>query len=439
MAGAQSLTVQFADTADYNSTVIAYGNRKGVSKFDLKFHGMPEDGERVYSTDSVKLHDGMTFCPGWLYVGGKSHAFIYEPGVPLGIKVGRGADGNVDIVYEGKNAPMSEYLQDYDRSFDYEVYFSYEEETDTMSVETKRRILDGNYSRMTAGLKKLPAGEVRDFLARLTDDAYLNYRVRLADKEEARELLKGVDLNSWIGLYNYLPGWAFEAMLPEPDFDNDMTAWGLQYLDSVKAKITDPIVRDNLLDAGAKYVLAWGKCFDVDAFWKPFVALAGEDSPVVMDYADLAASLKRNKAGVPAIDFSFKDREGNSHRLSEYFGKLLYIDCWASWCGPCRKEIPFIERHYEEYYKDNDKICFISISVDDDRDAWLKIIDKDKPGWPQFIASGDEHKALAKAYGIMGIPRFILIAADGTIVNADAFRPSDEDFRDKIDGLLGNK
>lgn len=74
--------------------------------------------------------------------------------------------------------------------------------------------------------------------------------------------------------------------------------------------------------------------------------------------------------------------------------------------------------------------------MDEDRDAWLRIIDKDKPEWLQFIASGEDAGELSKAYGIMGIPRFIIINTDGTIVDADAFRPSDEDFREKIDGII---
>ncbi len=435
VAGAQSLIVQFADTADCAKSVISYGNGKGLSRYDVKAYGLPVDEKGVFTTDSVRMNDGMDFCPAWLYIGRERHSFIYQPGTPLEIKVGKGGT----VSFEGANAAASRYFDDYEKTFDFDNYYIYPPENDTVSMAEKQKRLDADYARIRPQLASLPEGDVRDFLAQLTEDAYLNYCIRFADKEHGRELLKNVDMNSWIGLYNYLPAWAFEAALPEPDYDKDMTAWGIQYLDSVKAKISEPAVRDNLLDACAKYVLAWGKCLDVDAFWNPLVALAGEGSPVVKEYTDLAASLKHNKAGVQAPDFSFKDRDGNSHKLSDYFGKLLYIDCWASWCGPCRKEIPHIERHYKEHYKDNDKICFISISVDEDRDAWLRIIDKDKPEWPQFIASGDEYKALAKAYGIMGIPRFILIAADGTIVNADAFRPSDEDFRDKIDKLLGDK
>lgn len=435
-AGAQSLCVQFADTACCAKSIIAFGNRKGVTSLDLKFHGLPTDASGCYTTDSVALPEGMAFCPGWMYVGATPHSFIYQPGVRLDVKVDRGSDGNASVSYEGVNAAASRCFDEYEKRFNYDEYFIYPPENDTVSVEDKRKLLDGNYSYMMAEVGKLPAGGVRDFLKQLTEDAYLNFQIRFADKSQANELLKKVDLNSWIGLYNYLPEWAFESYLPEPDYESDMTQWGLGYLDLLKEKITDPTVRERLLDNVAKYVLSWGKSDDVDTFWSAFVGIAGEGSPVVREYTNLVNSLKRNKAGKPAPDITFKDRDGKSHKLSEYYGKVLYIDCWASWCGPCRKEIPYIEKHYKEYYKDNDRIAFISISMDEDRDAWLRIIDKDKPEWLQFIASGEDAGELSRAYGIMGIPRFIIINTDGTIVDADAFRPSDEDFREKIDGII---
>ena len=441
MAGAQSpLTLQFADTADCSKTAIYLGNRKGLSKFDavpLKFH-VATDGKVV--VDSAILHD-MDFCPAWLYVGEDAFPFIYEPGKRLELSVSRNSDGSAKVDYKGDNVAESKYFSLYENLFDYDRYFIYPPENDTISVEVKRGMLEDNYKTASKELKRFPKGEIRDFLDTLTQDAYLGYNIRFCggDKEKSAELMKKVDLNSWIGLYNYLPLWAFESELSEPDFDADMTPWGLEYIEAIKKKITDPAVRESLLGHCAEAVISWGKCDNIDDFWTPFVEFAGKDSRAVRRYADRVISIKKNKSGMPAIDFSFKDRDGNSHRLSDYFGKVLYIDCWASWCGPCRKEIPHIEKHYKEYYKGNDKIAFISISIDEDRDAWLRLIEKDKPEWLQFIASGEESEALSKAYGIMGIPRFLLFNADGTIADADAFRPSDENFRQKLDEVINRK
>lgn len=127
---------------------------------------------------------------------------------------------------------------------------------------------------------------------------------------------------------------------------------------------------------------------------------------------------------MPAYDSEFLDANGGLHRISEFKGKLLYVDFWATWCGPCKAEIPRLA-NLVEHYKGNDKVQFISVSVDENVDAWKKMIAKDNPRWPQFIASKEQHAKISKDWGIVGIPRFLLINVDGTINNADAIRPSD--------------
>ena len=134
-------------------------------------------------------------------------------------------------------------------------------------------------------------------------------------------------------------------------------------------------------------------------------------------------------------DVTFSDPEGQQHRLSDYFGKTLYIDLWATWCVPCMMEIPALARQVE-HYKDDARVMFISISMDKNRQSWLAKLQKDRPAWPQFIANSEEDALISREFGVMSIPRFLLIKADGTILDADAFRPSDPKFSEKLDALL---
>ena len=89
------------------------------------------------------------------------------------------------------------------------------------------------------------------------------------------------------------------------------------------------------------------------------------------------------------------------------------------------------------HYKDNPKIQFLSISIDSKKQAWLDKLEKDKPEWLQFLCNKEEYELLSKQWGITGIPRFVIINADGTINQAEAFRPSNEQFREMIDKILG--
>lgn len=142
-------------------------------------------------------------------------------------------------------------------------------------------------------------------------------------------------------------------------------------------------------------------------------------------------AIKRNKRGTMAPDFAFTDSLGNVHHLSDYRGRRVYIDCWATWCGPCCKEIPFLAQHVEAL-KGDTSLVILSISMDSNRQAWLRKIRHDRPQWPQMIVDKAQNEALSKAYGITGIPRFIYVAADGSLIDADAFRPSDNDFMERI-------
>ena len=163
--------------------------------------------------------------------------------------------------------------------------------------------------------------------------------------------------------------------------------------------------------------------------------MAGSDSLLIRKYADKVKSIKNTKKGMMAPEFFFTDREGNVHSSKEFLGKVVYIDCWATWCGPCCREIPYLEKRVAEY-QGNGKVRFVSISMDSNRQAWLKKLDKDNPAWEQFILDKVQDEALSKAFGINGIPRFILLNADGTIADSDAFRPSDKDFHQQLDAVL---
>jgi thiol-disulfide isomerase/thioredoxin len=135
--------------------------------------------------------------------------------------------------------------------------------------------------------------------------------------------------------------------------------------------------------------------------------------------------------GRPAPDFNMTDTQGRITKLSDLRGKLLYIDVWATWCGPCKQEIPFMKKLYEKY-RHNPNVAFVSISVDNSERAWLKAMERDQPAWPNYRAEGGFNGALSTQYRIEAIPRFMLIDRKGNILNVNAEAPSS----DEIEALL---
>lgn len=136
--------------------------------------------------------------------------------------------------------------------------------------------------------------------------------------------------------------------------------------------------------------------------------------------------------GNMAPDFSLTDLDGKVHSLAEFKGKMVYIDVWATWCAPCRREIPFIQKLFYEY-KGKD-IVFISISIDESREAWKKMVEYEKPDWLQLLMVRGK-SSLLDDYFIYTIPRFILIDKNGKIINAQAPAASGE-IRKLFDPIL---
>lgn len=136
------------------------------------------------------------------------------------------------------------------------------------------------------------------------------------------------------------------------------------------------------------------------------------------------------------VDPTLISPDGKKCTLTSLLGKkVVYIDIWATWCGPCCREIPYLDKLVESY-KGNDKIEFVSISCDQDAQAWLRKIGNDRPSWPQYIFSADTGFDFMKSMGIQGIPRFMIIGKNGKIVDPDAIRPSDPLINQYLDKII---
>ena len=138
------------------------------------------------------------------------------------------------------------------------------------------------------------------------------------------------------------------------------------------------------------------------------------------------------KEGEPAIDFTYPDKDGNEFSLASFKGNLIYVDVWATWCGPCRAEIPSLQKLLEEY--NGKDITFLSVSVDTDRDEWLKMLADKELGGTQLWADG--WSEITKSYAIFGIPRFMLFSADGNVISTNAPRPSSDEIRPLLEANL---
>lgn len=141
-------------------------------------------------------------------------------------------------------------------------------------------------------------------------------------------------------------------------------------------------------------------------------------------------------SGTASVDFNYENFDGGSISLHELRGKLLYIDVWATWCGPCIKEMPALKELVKEYAKKD--IEFVSISIDgkNDYDKWKKMVPEKNVGGIQLYDAEGLDSDFMKAFSVSLIPRFMMIDSEGKIITAKAPRPSSKDVRKFIDSHL---
>lgn len=134
--------------------------------------------------------------------------------------------------------------------------------------------------------------------------------------------------------------------------------------------------------------------------------------------ANPANPARKNAAyteGMAAPDISLPDPSGKNRKLSDLRGKVVLIDFWASWCGPCRRENPNVVRAYEKYKSKGFDI--FSVSLDSDGGKWQAAIQQDNLTWKNHVSDlKGWQSAAAKQYGVTSIPHTILVGKDGKIV-----------------------
>lgn len=157
--------------------------------------------------------------------------------------------------------------------------------------------------------------------------------------------------------------------------------------------------------------------------------------PQIVTLKERVIKMKAVSVGMKAPDFTMNDVNGNPVSLSSKIGsKLLLIDFWAAWCGPCRKENPNLVKVYSEFGKKGFDI--FGVSLDQKKEDWLKAINDDKLTWTHVSDLQYWNNEAAGTYAVSAIPANFLLDETGTII---ARNLRGEDLYNKVKELLGSK
>lgn len=199
-------------------------------------------------------------------------------------------------------------------------------------------------------------------------------------------------------------------------------------LDAETAKTTIEGVKDPMAAMMLAYSI-FGKSADWVDFLKSILPKLSESYPAseyVADYNNHILKLEGEKmmqqqsgpiaVGMEAPNISLQSPEGKNYSLADLKGKVVLLDFWASWCGPCRRENPNVVRVYDKYNSKGFEVFSVSLDRPNGKDAWVQAIKQDNLKWKYHVSDLQFwQSAPARLYGVNSIPRTFLIDKEGKI------------------------
>ena len=372
--------------------------------------------------------------------GRKVYPLYLMGGEPMGMEFD-GNEDNWNRKFSGETKAINDYLSSSISPFE-SSYFSGNEEE--LSENTKK-LLEKNWQNLEK--KGLPEDFVAVERERLRYEAYgswysyrMNHRWMTGNEafepgeayyKTLRELAKErKDLIGMTAYYNYvrrsiatLVNKGLEELAP-----NDLIRREVKYI--VENYKDSTLVEELIHDFVYEYILECG--------------LEGQEDLVEVYKKNVKSEVKMALfeqmcntwsslcPGTPSPVFNLPDMNGKMVSLESMSGKFVYIDLWASWCGPCHREIPFLKRLEKKFAGKN--IVFVGISCDTDKEAWLKSMQNEGLDGIQLYMGDD--LAFGKAYMVSNLPRFILVDPEGNIVEAYMTAPSSPKTEERLQELI---
>lgn len=285
--------------------------------------------------------------------------------------------------------------------------------------------------QVAAQLKKLDhkklalldsAKQQHPYLGRIVGlNTYLSYQNNKGDYPNeieyfANEFFRQADFKA--PAYDHLP-WVYESFRSYTQVLASIpvlsAAQRIAYLDKTLSRFETGSPAHKLALSGTMVTLKQKDAESFVHFAEQFVQAFEESDPAAV--ANLKKEMEQVQAlakGGVAPDFTQKNPEGEAVSLSSFRGKVVLVDFWASWCGPCRRENPEVVKLYEKYKDQGFEI--IGVSLDRKKDRWLQAIEADGLTWPHVSDLKGWQNEVAQLYGVGSIPHTVLLDREGKIV-----------------------
>ena len=354
---------------------------------------------------------------------------------------------DVNVSYYGSTEKESRIWKDFYETYHRWSSYNLPKTNPEMSYDGCIALLDKNDAKFKADHK----ADMNGYYAHRAELSYALLKAILLDQKAYEEGVNSYDFPEYGELmaivdpndpdevtFPLVNRWAYFHM---HEFGDDPVISATEFLKSYGKRISNPAIKSMLAKNITSYCLSEPDLSapeKYEALLETLDCFIPDNPEIVEACRSKIEAAKGSQPGQPVPDTVMETLDGSDVLLSSLFGKVLYIDVWATWCGPCVREVPHFKALAEKY-KGDSRICFVSISIDRDnnRDRWVEFIDKEKPFWPQFRLTDTHHNDFCNKVGIDAIPRFLLIGADGKFIDSNCARPSNKSIQNILDIAIG--
>lgn len=400
------------------------------SRLDYQFSKQIIKDSKGYFSDTLHLNEGLYY----LDDGTNGYIPLYlEPNKKYNIKYKASDFISNGIFIHGDDADINKYFIEKRRQ-----RIFYNPYGDGKTESEFRDFLNEIRSNQEENLLKSNlSSSLKEFEKKAIHYNYLKYlnlylilndieSPTIASKKELKIDFENENDFRLFGDYRSLVGDYFNQKLIEKekrcqkiDSNYNRNTTAIKDIDSL---ISNNFIKNKIIENNGLYTLKYSS--DINNTFNDFKRLyTGSDSVFIKEMQDLYESFVHYQNGVTSPKFvDFINYNGGSNSLDDFKGKFVYIDFWASWCGNCLVQLPYLKKLEENYADKN--IAFISISREEES-KWRNSIKKNDMKGIQLLATNDDFH---NAFAVFGIPRYILINPEGEIVNHNAPRPSEKEI-----------